>query len=99
MLSPLMDGIVPATHRISASRANNLTGHGPLRPARNTKQVARVVAAGADLGGLERARRAPQVLRARDAAVPVGRAPHGPPEDLFGRRRDRSLPPPQGHAR
>ena len=34
------------------------------------------------------------VLRARDAAVPVGRAAHGAPEELRGRRRGRALPPP-----
>src|SRR3954451_16974989 len=99
MLSPLMDGIVPATRRLSATQANNLTGHGPLRPARDTKQVAGSVGGRADLGGLERARRAPQVVRARDAPVPVWRAPHGPSEDVFGRRPYRALPPPQGHAR
>ena len=42
----------------------------------------------------ERRRRA-EVLRARDAAVPVGRAAHRAPEDLLGRRRGRALPPPQ----
>ena len=37
----------------------------------------------------------PEGLRARDAAVPLGRAAHRPPEDLLGRRRHRPLPPPQ----
>ena len=47
------------------------------------------------LGGLERVRgRAREVLRARDAALPVGRAAHRPPEELLGGRRRRPLPPP-----
>ena len=33
-------------------------------------------------------------LRARDAALPLGRAPRRPPQVLLGRRRDRPLPPP-----
>ena len=41
-----------------------------------------------------RGRRRPQVLRARDAAVPVRRAPHGAHEELLGRRRRGPLPPP-----
>ena len=49
----------------------------------------------AHLGGVERARRAPQGLRARDASVPLGRASHRAPEDLLGRRRGRALSPPQ----
>ena len=40
----------------------------------------------------------PALVRARDAPVPVGRAPHGAPEELLGRRRGRALPPPQRHA-
>ena len=40
-----------------------------------------------------------QVLRARDAALPVGRAAHGAPEELRGRRRGRALPPPHGPPR
>ena len=35
-----------------------------------------------------------QVLRARDAPLPVGRAAHGAPQELRGRRRGRPLPPP-----
>ena len=41
-----------------------------------------------------RGRRRREVLRARDAALPVGRAAHGAPEELLGRRRGRPLPPP-----
>ena len=37
----------------------------------------------AHLGGVERPGRAAQVLRARDAALPVGRAAHRPPEELL----------------
>ncbi len=49
------------------------------------------------MGGVERGRgRRVQVLRARDAALPVGRAAHGAPEELRGRRRGRALPPPHG---
>ena len=44
-------------------------------------------------------RRRAEVLRARDAAVPVGRAAHRAPEELLGRRRGRALPPPHGPAR
>ena len=36
-----------------------------------------------------------QVVRPRDAPVPVGRAPHGPRARLHDRRRRRALPPPQ----
>ena len=53
----------------------------------------RAVDAGGHLGGLQRARRPIEVLRAGDAALPQRRAPHRPPEDLLGRRRDRPLPP------
>ena len=35
-----------------------------------------------------------EVLRARDAALPVRRAAHGAPEELLRRRRRRALPPP-----
>ena len=54
----------------------------------------------AHLGGAEprraRLRRLEaEVLRARDAALPLGRAPRRPPEELLDRRRDRPLPPPQ----
>ena len=38
----------------------------------------------------------PEVLRPRDAAVPLGRAAHGAPEELLRRRRGRALPPPHG---
>ena len=49
------------------------------------------------MGGVRtRTSPASQVLRARDAPVPVGRAAHGPPEELRGRRRGRALPPPHG---
>ena len=48
------------------------------------------------MAGVERGRRRPaEVVRAGDAPVPLGRAPHGPPEELLGRRRRRPLPPPQ----
>ena len=36
-----------------------------------------------------------EVLRARDAPLPVGRAARRSPEELLARRRDRPLPPPQ----
>ena len=54
----------------------------------------------AHLGGAEprraRLRRLEaEVLRARDAPLPVGRAARRPPEELLARRRDRPLPPPQ----
>ena len=39
-------------------------------------------------------RRRADLVRARDAAVPVGRAAHRPPEELLGRRRRRALPAP-----
>ena len=39
------------------------------------------------------------VLRARDAAVPVRRAAHRAPEELLGGRRGRALPAPQGPPR
>ena len=38
---------------------------------------------------------APKALRAGDAALPVGRAAHRPPEDLLGGRRGGALPAPQ----
>ena len=54
----------------------------------------------AHLGGLQRRRRRrAEVLRARDAALPLGRAAHGPPEDLLGGRRRGALPPAHGRAR
>ncbi len=54
----------------------------------------------ADVAGVERRGRGRrEVLRARDAAVPVGRAAHGPPEELLRRRRRRAFPPPQRQAR
>ena len=56
---------------------------GPLRPQDDRAQVAARLGRRAHLGGLERARRAPQVLRARDAALPLGRAAHRPPEELL----------------
>ena len=37
----------------------------------------------------------PERVRARDAALPLGRAAHGPHEELRGRRCGRALPPPQ----
>ena len=40
-----------------------------------------------------------QVVRARHAAVPLGRASHRPSEGLLRGRRDRPLPPPQRRAR
>ena len=54
---------------------------------------------GEDLGGRQPGparlrRREAEVLRARDAALPLGRAPRRPPQVLRGRRRDRPLPPP-----
>ena len=67
----------------------------PLRPEADRAQVAAGVGRRAHLGGLERARRAARGLRARDAALPLGRAAHRPPEDLLGGRRDRPLPAPQ----
>ena len=48
----------------------------------------------AHLGGVERPGRAAQGIRARDAALPVGRAAHRPPEDLFGGRRRGALQAP-----
>ena len=41
---------------------------------------------------------AAEELRARDAALPVGRAAHRPPQELLDGRRPRPLPPPQRHA-
>ncbi len=53
----------------------------------------------ADLGGQQRRRLGhPEVLRPRDAALPLGRAPHGAPQELRGGRRRRALPPPHGPA-
>jgi hypothetical protein len=49
----------------------------------------------AHLGGLQRGGRAAQVLRARDAALPLGRAPHRSPEELLGRRRGGPFPAPE----
>ena len=40
-----------------------------------------------------------EVLRARDAALPLGRAAHGPPEELRDRRRGRPFPAPLRPAR
>ena len=59
-----------------------------------------VWAARAHLGGPEprraRLRRLEaEGLRARDAALPLGRAPRRPSEELLDRRRDRPFPPPQ----
>ena len=47
------------------------------------------------MGGLQRPRRRRRLVRARDAPVPVRRAPHGAPEELLGRGRGRPLPPPR----
>ena len=41
---------------------------------------------------------APEELRARDAALPLGRAAHRPPQELHDGRRARPLPAPQRHA-
>ena len=72
----------------------------PLRPARDRAQVAGDLGAREDVAGLERGGRGrAEVVRARDAPVPLGRAPHGPPEELLGRRRGRPLPPPHGPPR
>ena len=49
----------------------------------------------AHLGGLERARRPPPGVRARDAPVPVRRAAHRAPEGLLGGRRRGPLRAPQ----
>ena len=67
-----------------------------LRPENDRAQVAEGLGRREDLARLERRarRRGPDLLRPRDAAVPVWRAPHRPPEGLLGRRRDRALPPP-----
>ncbi len=66
-----------------------------LRPQADRAQVAAAVGRRAHMGGLQRARRAAQVLRAGDAALPLGRAAHRTSEGLFGGRRDRPLPAPQ----
>ena len=75
----------------------------PLMAGYDPKAIEREVAAalgrGADLGGRQpraaRLRRLEaEVLRARDAALPVRRAPRRPPQELLDRRRDRPLPPP-----
>ena len=51
------------------------------------------------MAGLQRrGRRRARLVRARDAALPVGRAAHGAPEELRGRRRGGALPPPHGPA-
>ena len=66
----------------------------PLRPVRDRAPLAARLGGRAHLGGLEpsrpgrgRRRRAGEVLRARDAAVPERRAAHRPPEGLLRRRR------------
>ena len=49
------------------------------------------------MGGRQRRGRGlAQVLRAGDAALPLGRAAHGAPEELLGGRRGGALPPPHG---
>src|SRR3954447_6147858 len=60
-------------------------GRAPLRAARDRAQVAGDLGARAHLGSLERCRRGAAVVRARDAAVSLGRAPHGASEELLGR--------------
>src|SRR4249919_1849624 len=72
---------------------------GTLRPPGDRAQVAARLGGGEHVGGCEprlpRVRRIQaEELRAGDAALPVGRAARRAPEDLFGRRRDRPLPPP-----
>ena len=69
--------------------------HGALRPTADRAEVAGGLGRRAHVGGLQRARRAPQGLRARDASLPVRRAPHRPPEDLLAGRCGGALPPPQ----
>ncbi len=53
----------------------------------------------AHLGGEQRARRAPQGLRARDAPVPLRRAAHRAPQELRARRRGRPLLAPRRASR
>src|SRR3954465_15416027 len=69
-----------------ARRALTSAPHGraPVRAARHRAQMAGHLGARAHLGGSERGRWRPALVRARDAAVPLGRAPHGAPEELLG---------------
>ena len=84
------------TGTVPERRIPSSSNGGPaLRPEDHRGQVAARVGGRAHLGGVERPGRAAQVLRARDAALPVGRAAHRPPEDLFRGRRRGSLPAPQ----
>ena len=71
-----------------------------IRPATDRGEVAARL--GRRAGVLRRRTRttrattdARQDVRARDAAVPLGRAPHGPRPQLHARRRRHPLPPPQ----
>ena len=81
--------LTSAPHGIGAS----------LRPAGDRAQVAARLGGRAHLVRLQRrGRRDARLVRARDAAVPLGRAPHRPPEELLGRRRRRPLPPAHGPA-
>ena len=87
----------PERRRQCTSGANLTRSHGraPLRPARDRAPLAGGLGARADVAGRQRrGPAAPEVLRARDAALPVRRAAHGAPEELLGRRRGRPLPPP-----
>ena len=78
--------------RASSSATVPLQPHGgPLRPQDDRGQMAARLGRRAHLGGEQRARRAPQGLRARDAPVPLGRAAHRPPQELRARRRGRPL--------
>ena len=57
--------------------------------------MAGAVGARADVGGVERRRRRRPVLRARDAALSVGRPAHGSSQELCGRGCGRALPAPR----
>ena len=79
--------------------AHKIAGSWRIRPEGDRAQVAAGLGRGEDLGGRQprpaRLRRLEaEVLRAGDAALPLGRAPRRPPQVLRGRRRDRPLPPP-----
>ena len=69
----------------------------PLRPQADRAPMAGYLGARGHLGGLKRPRRPgcdPEVLRARDAALPERRAAHRASEELRAGRRDRPLSPP-----